>query len=336
MKICAYTIALNESQFVERWAETTKNCDYRVVMDTGSTDDTVSKCQAHGITTHSIRIKPWRFDDARNTALALLPEDVDICISLDMDELLTDGWRSKIESAWTDGTNRLKYGYAWSDQVTFLSDKIHGRFSHRWRHPCHEIVSPTVDEKINTITDLIIDHQPDSSKSRGQYLPLLELAKKEDPSDDRTAHYLGREYFFWGRYYEAILELTRHLSLPKATWKSERASSMRYMAKCYEAIQQPDFARHWYDQAVLEEPSRESLVEAAKFALKEQRYNKTIDLCELALRTDQTQSYMADRYCNHEGPYDLLSIAYYHAGQPYKAGEATMVLAAYRQVSAAA
>ena len=29
-------------------------------------------------------------------------------------------------------------------------------------------------------------------KSRGQYLPLLELSEEEDPEDDRNMHYLGR------------------------------------------------------------------------------------------------------------------------------------------------
>ncbi len=42
-----------------------------------------------------------------------------------------------------------------------------------------------------------LEHHADRSKSRGQYLPLLELAVEEDPNNDRNVHYLGREYFFF-------------------------------------------------------------------------------------------------------------------------------------------
>ena len=42
IKICAYTIALNEEKHVMRWLEGTKDADVRVVVDTGSTDRTVN------------------------------------------------------------------------------------------------------------------------------------------------------------------------------------------------------------------------------------------------------------------------------------------------------
>ena len=88
MKIAVYTIALNEEQFVERWYEANKDADCLVIADTGSTDNTVELARSLGILVHEIRVKPWRFDDARNTALALVPADVDVCVSVDMDEVL--------------------------------------------------------------------------------------------------------------------------------------------------------------------------------------------------------------------------------------------------------
>jgi hypothetical protein len=33
---------------------------------------------------------------------------------------------------------------------------------------------------------LMVIHKPDPTKSRGQYLPLLEMSVKEDPTDPRT------------------------------------------------------------------------------------------------------------------------------------------------------
>ena len=55
------------------------------------------------------------------------------------------------------------------------------------------VPGPTV-----TVEGMQLDHHPDPSKSRGQYLPLLELSVQEDSEDDRNVHYLGREYMYRG------------------------------------------------------------------------------------------------------------------------------------------
>ena len=93
MKVAVYAIALNESMHVDRLASSAIDADYRVVADTGSTDDTVERLKKAGVTVHKIAIRPWRFDDARNAALALLPADADVCVTMDMDEFLEPGWR---------------------------------------------------------------------------------------------------------------------------------------------------------------------------------------------------------------------------------------------------
>ena len=71
---------------------------------------------------------------------------------------------------------------------------------------------------------------PRPHKVPGQYLPLLELSVEEEPEDDRNTHYLGREYMYRGRWDDCIRTLEHHLSMPTATWKDERAASMRYIA----------------------------------------------------------------------------------------------------------
>src|ERR1041385_2547359 len=100
MRIAVYTIALNEAQFAERWAQSTSGADYTLVADTGSTDATVTMLRQSGVTVVPITVRPWRFDDARNAALALLPSDIDVVVSLDMDEVLTSDWRQSLETSW--------------------------------------------------------------------------------------------------------------------------------------------------------------------------------------------------------------------------------------------
>src|SRR5258708_33154724 len=57
-----------------------------------------------GVAVHRISIRPWRFDDARNAAMALIPADVDVCCTMDMDRFLEPGWRAKLEAAWAPET----------------------------------------------------------------------------------------------------------------------------------------------------------------------------------------------------------------------------------------
>ena len=91
-KICVYAITKNEEQFVERWYNSMKEADSIVVLDTGSTDNTVTKLRELGATVDVKIIDPWRFDVARNEAMKMVPEDWNILLSTDLDETLEPGW----------------------------------------------------------------------------------------------------------------------------------------------------------------------------------------------------------------------------------------------------
>ena len=147
LKVAVYTICLNEIKHVDRFMDSCQDADYVVVTDTGSTDGTVERLKERGAVTYSISQKPWRFDIARNTSLNLVPEDVDLCISFDLDEVLMPGWRNLLEKAWKDskGTiTRVEYDWimSWNEDGTpdrrcYVS-KIHHRNYYYWKNPCHE------------------------------------------------------------------------------------------------------------------------------------------------------------------------------------------------------
>ena len=239
-KISVYAISKNEEKFVDRWMDSVSEADEVIVLDTGSTDNTVEKLKQRGATVSIKIIDPWRFDVARNESLNLVSEDTDICVCIDLDEVFEKGWREKLENIWNENINRVRYNYNWSfdeygnPAVNFYIDKIHSRDGYKWTHPVHEVLTFDGDnEKFITTDNITVNHYPDSTKSRSSYLPLLELSVKEDPDNDRNMHYLGREYMFYGKWNEAIDTLIKHLNLPKAVWKDERCASMRFIARCY-------------------------------------------------------------------------------------------------------
>lgn len=324
MKITVYAISKNEEKFAARWAKSMSEADEIVVLDTGSVDETVKILTDAGVRVEQAVIEPWRFDVARNESLKLVSEDTDVCVCTDLDEVFEPGWRAALEKSWTHGTVQGRYRYVWSHTengkpgVEFYAEKIHAADGFLWINPVHEVLACSLPvRKVATLADVTLHHYPDDSKSRAAYLPLLELAVKENPMNDRNAHYLGREYYFRGRYDEAIKELKRHLSLKTAVWADERAASMRYIARSYRASGRRDDAEAWYLRAVAEAPGvREAAVEFGRMLYDEGNYYGAVCFLEKALSVkSRSDSYINDPDCWSALPYDLLSLSYYYIGR---------------------
>jgi tetratricopeptide (TPR) repeat protein len=324
MKIAVYTIALNEAQFVEPWYQSAKEADYLLIADTGSTDLTKKYAKNYGINVIDISVKPWRFDDARNAALAMLPNDIDFCIALDMDEVLLPGWREELETLANTNITRPRYQYTWnwnpdgSPGLQYGGDKIHARHGYRWKHPVHEVLVTDRLVEIQGWTKLEIHHHADNSKPRSQYFPLLAQAVAEDPYDDRNAFYYARELFFYGKFAESVEEFKRHLSLPKAVWRPERAASMRYISKMMEDFVQKE---DWLKKAVEEAPDRrEAYVDLAKLYYENNRWFDCLDAAESALEiTEKPLEYLCEEFAWGAAPWDYAAIAAYRLGLSDKA-----------------
>ncbi len=320
MKIAVYTIALNEKHFVERWYESAKEADYILIADTGSTDGTVELAKSLGINVIDISIKPWRFDDARNASLAAIPADIDYCIALDMDEVLVEGWRAGFDNLNPAITRpRYKYTWSWKEDGTpglqYGGDKIHARKGYRWKHPVHEVIVTNQSTEVQDWIPLEIHHYPDHSKSRSQYMPLLAQAVQEDPYDDRNTFYYARELFFHGRFEEATQEFMRHLSLPRATWKPERAASMRYISKMVPEKEE------WLLKAHDECPDRrEALVDLAEYYYQNEMWEACYKAAEKALAIkDKPLEYLCEEFAWGSAPWDFAAISYYRLGKFDKA-----------------
>jgi tetratricopeptide (TPR) repeat protein len=325
MKIAVSAISKNEASFVESFCASAKDADLIMIADTGSTDNTVELARQHGAVVHDICISPWRFDLARNAALALLPRDIDIVISLDLDEQLEPGWREEIERVWADETTRLRYKFDWGAGIEFYYEKIFSRHGYRFHHPCHEYPRP--DARIKEVyahTDkLLVSHHPDPTKSRGQYMDLLELSVKEDPSCPRNAFYYARELTFHRRWVDAIVALHKYLENPNANWANERCYAMRVMAQSYEALGDRAQAQVWLDKATKEAPNtREPWVELADLARKTEQWKLSYDCAKQALTIkDKALVYTMDPSVWGAKPHDLFALAAYHLGKHDEAVE---------------
>ena len=318
-KVCIYAISKNEEQFVDRFMDSVSDADLVLVGDTGSTDGTVEKFRARGAEVHDIRISPWRFDEARNSVIDLIPKEYDCLFSIDVDEVIvTHDWKKKLLKAWKRSVNRVRYEYAWSveDQRRFTYDKIHDR-TYRWVSPCHEVLEGSEPE-VGAYADITVEHHPDASKSRSSYLGLLELAVKERPEDDRILHYYARELFF-KRDAAAIPLLEKHINIERA-WALERSASCRMLASFFPGSPK---AIEYYEWGCKIAPSeKEPYVEYAKYLLGQGDYQTCFDVaCKAMHATGTNGSYLNDRYAQNEGPYDLAGVAAFRLSNMQKAEE---------------
>lgn len=329
-RVYVYAICKNESQFVTRYMASMREADAVYVLDTGSTDDTVEKLKKEGAIVQQEIISPWRFDTARNHSLQMVPEDADICVCTDLDEVFLPGWRQKIEEAWARGADQLRYKYVWhftpdgKEDVVFYADKIHARRGFSWTHPVHEVLTYEGTPRKILAEGMQLNHYPDLQKSRTQYLPLLELSVQEDPQDDRNWHYLGREYLFTGQYDKCIQTLKHHLTLPTAVWRDERSASLRYIACAYGEKGNRYEQESYLLRAAAEAPHlREGWLDLARFSYQDMNWPAVMYFCERALSIrDRPRTYITEGASFGALPYDLLSVAAFHLGIKAKALDA--------------
>ena len=259
-KIAVYTIALNEEKHVRRWYESAKDADLVLIADTGSTDDTVSLAKSLGIEVHKISVRPWRFDVARNISLDLIPEDFDMCVQLDLDEVLPNDWRSKVEAAWESGNSWPIYreiGSRYPDGTVrsyWHHFRIHPRKGVYWKYPIHEVVFAKEGFVFRReLIDLDVDHLQDPLKSRRSYLDLLELAVSEMPNDWRMAHYLNREYWYAKNWHKVLQTASSGLKISTG-WDVERASTCMWASDAAQNLGYFDWALQWAERATKEAP----------------------------------------------------------------------------------
>lgn len=337
-KICIYAICKNEEQFVEKWLESMSEADYIVVLDTGSTDRTYEllKNDPRVYRAEQKVITPWRFDTARNESMKLIPDDANILLSTDLDELLEPGWAKIIKDNWIDGYHvRGTYKYAWSHTEdgapgrVFYYDKLHDK-NWYWTAPVHELLHSDIyddDYRFSHSLDLFdmgvyLHHYPDTSKSRGSYLPLLELRAEENPEDYYGKYYLSHEYNYREMYEKSNAVLYDILENYQDKYSNlEVAAAYLFLGDNYRSLGELDKAIYNYNKAIMQEPSyREPYLFAAEICNERQQYHLAIGYVQEALKKSFRHYTWVERDDTWiEKVDDILSISYFYLGDYNKA-----------------
>ncbi|MRX74191.1 hypothetical protein GJU40_18890 [Bacillus lacus] len=145
---------------------------------------------------HRIYLSPWRHDDAKNTALALVSPDIDICISLHADQYLEKGWKRILQSQWEYGVTRYSHDSAIlnenGDELKGKENSVHHRFGYTWRQPIHETLVNYIPEIEKSLSFFTVYQELPQRKTHD--LTLLKAAVKENKSDWKAWGYLAACY----------------------------------------------------------------------------------------------------------------------------------------------
>jgi glycosyltransferase involved in cell wall biosynthesis len=315
MKIAVYAIALNEEQFISRWAESAKEADYILLADTGSTDGTIALAESLGIQVYKIKIAPWRFDDAKNAALNLLPSDVDIAVSLDIDEVLLPGWREHLKDSWELDATILNHRYRHNGGSWQWHSKIHSRHNCKWVGAVHETLSWSISEKTLWNDQIFLDEWQDTTKSRRSYLNLLHKKINEGDEDWRTRYFLANDYEAIGNLDQAIF------------WRSEsydkcsdgpvvKSYIARNIARNYQAKGDTETAMVQLWRAYGQSKERETLYDMAKLYSSEGDHSIALRLALECLDVIERRDGFtyAEEAWGH-GPHDIVALSAYYCGK---------------------
>jgi len=277
MNLAIYTISKNEEHNVEGFMKAAEGCPV-YVLDTGSTDNTVELLKEHGAHVVEKIIDPWRFDTARNEALALVPDDVDVCVSVDMDERLDSGWQDKLKAEWSGNVGSYFYIAEWADEACTIPSvqsprtRLHSRHDYEWHRQIHEVIRPLegVEQKWCD-TSIVVKHYQDGKQRN--YSPALRELLKENPNDADGWLQLAGECHQVGNFGEALDAYKQYLKViednEEVSLRYRRAHAWISIAQCLHKLGKTDEVVRAFLSAIAAEPNcREAWTHFSHVALQ--------------------------------------------------------------------
>ncbi len=206
MDVTLYAICKNEEKNVEKFIENSKKFSHTVVVDTGSTDNTVQLLKDAGITVHEHPQTRDEFDFsvARNQALSYVETDWAFSIDFneDISELFVDGLEVIAEEF--TAFKHERYDKTEGEEAK-PGQNAHVRFhrtkNYTWANAIHETPMFIPTEKylneVSVETTIKITKEVESHNIDKQlfYLSICEREFKKDPSNTYFLWFIFKHYF---------------------------------------------------------------------------------------------------------------------------------------------
>jgi glycosyltransferase involved in cell wall biosynthesis len=206
MKVTLYAIAKNEEKNIERFLKNAKKFDDAIVVDTGSTDNTVQLLKDAGIEVyeHPQTREEFDFSKARNKALSYVKTDW--AFSLDFNEDIDDLFIQGLYVICNDFTafKHIRYDKI-EDQEPTVGQASHIRLhrtkNYSWINAVHEtpMFIPTEFHSEEVTVDTTIKITKNIEPSIDKQLFYLSICEREYKNNPENTYYL---WFIFKHYYD--------------------------------------------------------------------------------------------------------------------------------------
>ncbi|MWC28293.1 glycosyltransferase family 2 protein [Paenibacillus sp. MMS18-CY102] len=269
-----------------------EHVDAIVLMDTGSTDATISIASQAGVTIHTMK---WTDDFAlaRNTAASKCNSEWILMIDAD-EQFEWNGKQSLKQWLQQNGdtkcVNRLDSQHIEVEsnehQASTHVDRIYCPREYHYVGRIHERLMPIshlTDTRIVQIHEGAFLHYGYSRKFRqGKHernVGLLKISLIENPKDGRIHRYLANEYYNAGKYEEAVKESNRALRVLPAQDIYSKSQAYYYKVMSFVQMDTIDAAILTAEEAIRQMPSyADPYGIAAELYYSQGDWQKSIDL----------------------------------------------------------
>jgi predicted O-methyltransferase YrrM len=246
MEVTLYAIAKNEEQNVEKFLKNTEKFSDVVVVDTGSTDNTVNLLRAAGIKVfeHPQSRNEFDFALARNTALSYVTTDW--AVSLDFNEDLSDFYPEGFDVVEKEFTKfkHLRFddlGEGEPKQSFEVHTRIHRTNNYKWVNAVHEIpvFVPTEEYPTEIEVDTTIKIIKKVSKTVDKelfYLSICEREQEKDPDNWYWSWFIFNHYYQVRNINKALEWGQEFLNVSKAYFNSLRVSAFIRCSQIYYSV----------------------------------------------------------------------------------------------------
>lgn len=271
MEVTLYAICRNEEKNVEKFVKNSKLFSNTVVVDTGSTDNTVKLLRDAGITVYENpqEREQFNFSDARNQALSYV--ETEWACSLDFNEDIEDFNPNMLESVEKDFTlfqheryDKLE-GEDEPRKGSAAHPRIHRTKNYKWTNAVHEIplFVPTAKYKEEVSVNTNIKITKEVVESVDKQLFYLSICEREvNQKVENPAYYL---WFIFMHYYkvqdyETCLEHgLSFLSSTVAYFDSNRVAAFNVLSEVAEKLNNETLSANFAFHALSESMSIVSL-----------------------------------------------------------------------------
>jgi tetratricopeptide (TPR) repeat protein len=243
-KICLNMIVKNEEPVIERCLATVKPyIDYWVIVDTGSTDNTMEKIRNFmKDVPGELHECPWQnFEFNRNQALDLARSKGDYVMFIDADEQLV------FDKGFSFPKDLSKDGYLMTvrdNEIEFLRMLlVSTKKNWFWKGVMHETIMCTEAHEVDVIKHMHNLATADGARSRDpkkyeKDAQALEKALVFEPNNSRYMFYLGQSYLNCGQYENALKAYQRRATM--GGWDQEIYWSLYCIGRIQEILKAPE------------------------------------------------------------------------------------------------